>query len=528
MLVDMGRILRQLMLRFPDHAALINLERGRSFSYRQMHDLSNRVSNFLTGRFGLGAGDFYGTILENDNMALFHPWMFKSPVGGAWIDIRESALEQLSQIEHASPKVVFLEKRLLENLYKPLKARGVELVCMDPPGPDWPGVHYYWQLVDESPAAEVRADLHAYDSGRHTAVLRFTGGTTGKAKCAMYSLANLWLWGCNPAHYYETFPYDNPRALFFSPLNHAASGSVVVPALIKGGTVVTWNKADWDAMGKVIEAEKINMIYGVPTVLYRILEMDLPSRHDISSLKTIRYGAASISPAKLEELLAVFGPIFVQGYGSTECWPSATILGRGDHRTDGELWLKRLTSVGRPLPNQEVFIRDFEGNPLPTGETGEIWIRGMNTIQAYFKDPELTRDNFTPEGYWKSGDIGAMDEDGYVYLIDRKKDLIITGGFNVYAAEVENCLNSHPAVRDSAVVGLPHEDWGEAVSAVVVMKDGHKCDPAELIAHCKEKMARHKAPKQIEIVGQLPTSGAGKVLRREVREMLMQIRACDK
>jgi fatty-acyl-CoA synthase len=138
--------------------------------------------------FGLGAGDFYATILENDNMALFHPWMLKCPVGAAWIDARESALEQMAQVEHAAPKVVFLEKRLLENLYGPLKAKGVEIICMDPPGPDWPGVHDFWHLADEASPAEVRADLHAYDSSRHAAVLRFTGGTTGKAKCAMYSL----------------------------------------------------------------------------------------------------------------------------------------------------------------------------------------------------------------------------------------------------------------------------------------------------------------------------------------------------
>ena len=147
---------------------------------------------------------------------------------------------------------------------------------MDRPGRDWPGVHDFWELAEASSPAEVRADLHAFDSNQHTAVLRFTGGTTGKAKCAGYSLANIWFWGCNPAHYYETFPYDRPRALFFSPLNHAASGSVVVPALITGGTVITQNKADLEVMGRVIEAERVNMIYGVPTVLYRILEMDLP------------------------------------------------------------------------------------------------------------------------------------------------------------------------------------------------------------------------------------------------------------
>ena len=215
-LLDMGRILRQLTLRFPERAALINLERGRKFSYGQMHELSNRVSNFLTGRFGLGPGDFYGTILDNDNMALFHPWMFKSPVGGAWIDIRESALEQLAQIDHAAPKLVFLETRLLENLHRPLRAKGVEIVCMDPPGTDWPGVHDFWKLAEESFPAEVRADLHAYDSGRHAAVLRFTGGTTGKAKCAAYSLANIWFWGCNPAPLLRDLSLrKTPGAVFF-------------------------------------------------------------------------------------------------------------------------------------------------------------------------------------------------------------------------------------------------------------------------------------------------------------------------
>jgi acyl-CoA synthetase (AMP-forming)/AMP-acid ligase II len=199
-----------------------------------------------------------------------------------------------------------------------------------------------------------------------------------------------------------------------------------------------------------------------------------------------------------------------------------TALGRDDHRTDSEEGLRRLRSVGRPLPGEEVMVCDELGNPLGPGRNGELWIRGANTVQGYFRDPEQTRENFTDNGFWRSGDIGYMDELGYVYLIDRKKDLIISGGYNVYATEVENCLNSHPAVQNSAVVGVPDEEWGEAVRAVVVLASGRRAQEAELIEHCKQRLARHKAPKAVAVVDELPVSPAGKVLRREVRRRLVE------
>jgi acyl-CoA synthetase (AMP-forming)/AMP-acid ligase II len=284
--------------------------------------------------------------------------------------------------------------------------------------------------------------------------------------------------------------------------------------------VVTLNGADPRAIGRAIETHKVDMIYAVPTVLYRMLEMDLPCKYDLSSLKTIRYGGSPISPAKLEILLKLFGQIFVQGYGSTECWPSVTILGRKDHGTQTRQQIDRLLSVGRPMPGEEVIICDKDGTLLPAGQRGEIWIRGPNTISGYYKAPELTKQNFTSSGFWKSGDMGYMDEQGYIYLVDRKQDMIITGGYNVYAIEVENCLNSHPAVQNSAVVGRPHEIWGEAVCAMVMPAQGSTISPQELIDYCKHHLARYKAPKKIEITDQLPLSSAGKVLRREVRQLL--------
>jgi acyl-CoA synthetase (AMP-forming)/AMP-acid ligase II len=482
MMINMGRILQQSALRFADYPAVINVERGRRFTYARMHALSNRLSNALKHRFGLGRGDFYATILDNDNMALFHPWMLKCPVGAVWIDVRDSTEAQVQQIDHVQPKLIFLEERMLPLLYEDLQAREINVVTMDRPRKSWPHVYDFWDLVEQAAAVEVGEEFVADDSSEHISVLRFTGGTTGRAKCAPYTLFNLWIWGCNPAHFYETFPFENPRALFFSPLHHAASGSVVIPAHIKGGAIITLNQADPESVGSAIEAEKVDMIYAVPTVLYRMLEINLPHTYDLSSLKTIRYGGAPISPSKLEVLLEIFGRIFVQGYGSTECWPSITILGRKDHGTRTPEQLQRLLSVGRPMPGEEVIICDEEGQVLPAGQHGEIWIRGP--------------------------------------LVDRKQDMIITGGYNVYAVEVENCLNSHPAIQNSAVVGIPHDIWGEEVCALVMLVQGSTASAQELIGHCKRHLARYKAPKKIKITDQLPLSPAGKVLRREVRRQL--------
>jgi acyl-CoA synthetase (AMP-forming)/AMP-acid ligase II len=520
MLVNMGRIFQQNALRFADNPAVINVERDRRFTYARMHELTNRLSNVLQQRFDLKQGDFYATILNNDNMALFHPWMLKSPVGAVWIDVRDSVGEQISRINHVAPRLVFLEAKLLPLLHEHLRAGRIPMVVLDPLEKPWPGVYDFWDLVDQAEPSEVGDEFAADDASEHISVLRFTGGTTGTAKCAQYTLANLWTWGCNPAHYYETFPFDHPRALFFSPLHHAASGSVVIPVHIKGGAVITLNGADPEIIGQTIETQKVDMIYAVPTVLYRMLEMDLPRKYDLSSLKTIRYGGAPISPAKLEILLELFGQIFVQGYGSTECWPSVTILGRQDHGTQTREQINRLLSVGRPMPGEEVIICEKDGKLLPAGQRGEIWIRGPNTIAGYYKAPELTKQNFTGSGFWKSGDMGYMDERGYLYLVDRKQDMIITGGYNVYAIEVENCLNSHPAIQNSAVVGMAHDIWGEEVRAMVMLVRGSTTSPEELIAHCKRHLARYKAPKKIEITDQLPLSPAGKVLRREVRQLL--------
>jgi fatty-acyl-CoA synthase len=518
MLINMSRLLGQTALRFPDRTALVNVERNRRFAFRQLHELTNKLCNLINGKFGLSEGDVYATLLENDNMGLFHFWMTKSSATALWLDIRESIEEQLNQIDYVQPRLIFIEARLLAQYYEHLRNRDISIVCMDKSKEVLPDVHYFWDLLDESSSKEPAVEYVADDVDQHICLLKFTGGTTGNAKCVMFSLLNILSPGLNPAHYYEVLPFDYPKALLSSPITHVASGQMVIPVYLKGGTIVTSNKADIERMGKIVEQEKIDFIYTIPTVLYRMLDTNMPRKYDLRSLKTIRYGASPISPAKLESLLNEFGQIFVQGYASTECWPPATMLARKDHGTATKEQVTRLGSVGQPVPSVEIRICDDNGQEPPAGEKGVIWIRGPNTVKGYFKDPEQTRENFSANGFWKSGDIGFIDHKGYVYLVDRKKDMIVTGGFNVYATEVENCINRHPAVQNCAVIGIPDDHWGEAVCAVVVLKKGEVVQQQALIDHCKQHLARYKAPKRMDFVDDLPLSPVGKVLRREIKK----------
>jgi len=518
MLINMTNLSKQLALRFPDKIALFNVERKRLFTYWQLHTLTNKITNLIKDKYGLVEGDFYATLLENDNMGLFHFWMTKSSVTALWLDIRESLEEHLNQIDYIEPRLIFIESKLLLQYYEALTNRGIAIVCMDKIKETLPGVFYFWDLLDKASYEAPNLEYVADDVNHHICLLQFTGGTTGKAKCAMYSFSNIFTSGCNPVHYYEALPFDHPKALLSSPINHVATGQMVIPILFKGGTIFTHNRPDIEEMGKIVEKERIEFVYSIPTVLYRMLDMNMPQKYDLSSLKTIRYGASPISPSKLENLINEFGRIFVQGYASSECWPPVTILAKRDHGLQTEEQVKRLSSVGQPVPGVEIRICSDVGDELPLNEKGEIWVRGPNTIKGYYKDPEQTSENFSSSGFWKSGDVGFIDEKGYVFLVDRKKDMIVSGGYNIYATEVENCINSHPAVQNCAVVGIPDENWGEAVCGVVVLKKGEILEKQSLIDFCKQHIARYKAPKKVDFVDELPLSPVGKVLRREIKK----------
>lgn len=516
MILNPGRVLKQTAMKYANDIAVINYERNRKFSFNQLHELTNKVCNMLVDQFNLDEGDIFATLLKNDNMSLIFTASMKSISTSLWLGIMDSINEHLYQIDYVKPSLIFIEKDLLDQYYEPLYKRNIKIVALDELDRPLKGVYSFWDLIKDSSASDLNAQYVVDDSNKHIWLLKFTGGTTGRGKCVKYSLSNYLYAGTNLS-FSEVFPNNRPKVLLSTPLTHA-SGAMVIPVYFRGGTIITLNRAEIDKFCQVIEEEKVELIYTVPTVLYRMVDMRLTEKYDLSSLKTIRYGASPISPSKLQELVDQFGRIFVQGYAATEAWVPGTILEKEDHDISTETSKKRLNSIGIPVPGMEFIIVDEEGNEKPIGEEGEIWIRGPHTVAGYYNDTTESEKNFTNDGFWKSGDIGYINGDGYIYLIDRKKDMIVSGGWNVYSNEVENCINTHPDVQQSIVVGLPDDHWGERVHAEVILKKGKVVSKEELKDYCRNNISHYKVPKSIEFVETLPLSSVGKLLRREVRK----------
>ncbi len=506
--------MRGLVRRHGEAEALVNVERGRRLTYREYHLITNRIANAIRGELEIGLGDRFMLILENDNLSLLHMPMFLKQEGTAVLtNMRDSLEEHRRQIEFVRPKLVILENRLLESHLAMLRELDCMVVAVDAASDLPEGVQCLPDLIER--ASEEDNDV-ALDQTGHTAMMRFTGGTTGKGKCAMYTPDNIM--ACRDSFLiHAELGWDaQTRALHAAPLSHGAA-MLFYPTLFSGGTSVTLNALDLGTWIDTVEQERISHSFLVPTALYRLLELQNAAPRNLASLRTLLYGAAPMSPARLKDLLDCFGPIFVQSYAATEAAMIVSLLGKADHRTDSAEAIERLNSTGRTTPGVEVFIADENGNELPAGETGEIRIRCRAVVQGYYRNPEQTAAEFDQD-CWHSGDLGFIDAEGYLHLVDRLKDMIISGGFNVYAIEVEAALAEHPAVLMSAVVGRPHPEWGEAVHAEVVLRGGLQATPEELIEHVKHRLGSYKAPKTIAFAASLPLSPVGKVLRREVRQ----------
>ncbi len=512
MQINFSNHIQMLADKFGDREALVNIERNRRYSFREFHLLTNRIVNAMHEKLNLGLGDCFVNILDNDNMSLIHfATIFKGRATGAFTNFRDALSEHIWQVETCKAKVAFIENNLLESHYHMLRERDVLIVCMDPLAEPKEGVYPFWDLIegvsDENPNV-------VHDDRGHCALIRFTGGTTGTGKPAMYCIDN-WLGMRDTAFALADRDawHQDARMIHIAPMSHG-SGMFYVPTLYSGGCTVTQNEPDLQQYARNIEAERVTNCFLVPTILYRLLDV---ADVDLTSLKYIFYGAAPMSPAKLKRLQQKYGNIFAQVYGSTEHFGIVTSLDTRQHIINSPVEEGRLASAGQVTPGVEVVVVDDSGNPVKQGEVGEIWMRSRSVCLGYLDNEDKTAEEFT-SGFWKSGDIGYVDEGGFIYIVDRKKDMIISGGFNVYATEVEAVINSHPSVLMSAVVGIPHDEWGEAVHAEIKLIDGAELNEKELKDMIKEKLGRYKSPKSLVIVDELPLSVVGKVLRRKVRE----------
>lgn len=513
MKINFSVISERLADTFAEREALVNVERNRRYTFREFHRLTNRIVNMMREKLDLQRGDNAVVILDNDNASLLH-WFTAVKAGTpvCYTNYRDSLEDHTYQIDTVSAKVVFMEADLLESHYEMLRERQITIVVMDKPETVYPGVHLFWDLLEQVDDSNPNVVLDDRDD---VVFMRFTGGTTGRGKCAMYTVDN-WF-ACRDSFWALPDPAWTPetRLIHLAPITHG-SGMMFAPTLFKGGCTVTMNVPDLEAWCDNIAAERITSGFAVPTLLYRLLDMDEAGRARLKTMENMYYGAAPMSPSKLAELQEAFGNNFIQVYGSTEHFGVALSMSKSDHLVEGGDD-SHLASAGRPAPFTELEIMDDDGNPVPRGETGEIWLRSRAIVPGYLGNPEQTALEFQ-DGFWKSGDIGRIDERGFFHIVDRKKDMIISGGFNIYANEVESALNSHPAVLMSAVVGIPHEEWGEAIHAEVMLKEGVSAYPTELIEHVRNELGGYKTPKTIDIVSEIPVSVVGKVLRRNVRE----------
>ncbi|OBH10414.1 AMP-binding protein [Mycobacterium sp. E1747] len=375
------------------------------------------------------------------------------------------------------------------------------------------GCEDYESLIARYDTAPLGISLAADD---HYAI-RFTGGTTGLPKGVLMSHRSVMGMINNMLLSLDVRRDD--VLCHFHPLSHAA-GMLLSTWWMRGARQVIMPAFDFkaEAVLEVIEREKVTSLFTIPTALNVLL--DCPSRtdYDTSSLRRIYYGGAPIATRRITEAIDAFGPILTQVYGHSESPMVLAVLEPEDHVFAGEP-PARLASAGRPIYNVEVRILNEDEKDCAVDEIGEIVSRGDNRFVGYWKNDELTASKTLDGGWVRSGDVGYWDDEGYLHLVDRHDDLIITGGFNVWPAEVEKVIGAHPGVAEAVVVGLSDDHWGEAVTAVVVSRAGHTLIPEELVQFAKQRLAPYKVPKRVYIHdGPLPKSQVGKLLRREVKQ----------
>ena len=481
--------------------------------------LADRISQYIQAFEELGAG----TDATVGLLSLNRPEVLMIIGAGQTQGYRRTALHPLGSLDdHAyvlsdagatsliiDPVPMFIERAVGLLAKVPSLQRILTLGPVPPELADV-GVDLVAAAAEYPPAALTAAELPA----DHIGGLTYTGGTTGKPKGVMGTVGSIltmttiqlaeWEW---PEH---------PRFLMCTPLSHAGA-AFFTPTIVKGGEMIVLPKFDPGEVLRVIEERRITATMLVPSMIYAL--MDHPDSHtrDLSSLETVYYGASAMNPVRLAEAIRRFGPIFAQYYGQSEAPMAITYLAKTDHSD------ARLTSCGRPTLYARTALLDGQGNPVPRGEVGEICVSGPLLSGGYWQLPEATAETFK-DGWMHTGDMAREDAEGFWYIVDRVKDMIVTGGFNVFPREVEDVVAEHPAVAQVCVIGTPDEKWGEAVTAVVVLRPGHPRDQdavarltTEIQAAVKERKGSVQSPKQVIITDSVPVTALGKPDKKAVR-----------
>lgn len=502
--MNVGQLLTIQARKYPDRIALIWGE--RRFSYREFNERANRFANFLL-RFGLKKGEKVATLLRNSN-PLLEVFLGTAKVGGVFtpINFRLTAEEVAHFLDYSDARIfIFGEEfsSLVAAICPRLEKVEIfvstgekiqrETVC-------------YETLLEESKRREPKRSVAEKDECQ----LLYTSGTTGRPKGAILTHGNV-LWNL-----FNTLPVREDRegevSLVIGPLYHAAAlNNHFIIRLALAGTSILIDHFDPPRVMEMIEKESVNVISGAPAMYHMLLNFPGLDQYDTRSITKCTTGAAILPEETKKRLMELFpnSKGICDVYGTTEASPNITIL----RATDS---FRKQACVGLPVPFTEVRIVDDRDQDVPRGEVGELICQGPNIMKGYYKDPQATREALKG-GWLHTGDVARMDEEGFVYIVDRKKDLIISGGENIYPREIEEVLFRHPKISDAAVIGIPDPVWGEAVRAFIVPREGETIGEEEIVEFCKRHLASYKKPKSVKFVESIPRNPSGKVLKTLLR-----------
>ncbi len=480
---------------------------GRTWTFAELDEASNRLAHGLR-ELGVGPSTPVALMMTNSAEYVVAD-LAVLKLGAAKVPLNDMlSPDEATYILRNSGAVVALATRSQVDVATSHLRAGEALrtvVSVDGPGPD---VTAWADFLDGRPTHAPDAEISPDDVG----LMMYTGGTTGRPKGVVHRQDRLAL--NQLAHRIETEIRSDDRLLLSSPLPHSA-GLLLQTALAAGAVTHVESRFDPKAVLDAIEGDGVTYLFLVPTMIYRLLDRAAELQGDYSALRTILYGAAPISQERLAEGLQRFGPVFVQLYGQSEAPNFITRLRREDHTTDPAL-AHLLRSCGQPTAMAQVRIVDDEGRDCPAGTEGEVVARTTFTMTGYHELPEATAKSLR-DGWLYTGDIGYLDENSYLYLLDRKNDMIISGGMNVYCSEVESVVAEVAGVGQVAVAGIPHPDWGEAVVAFVVPAPEEPLDEDAVLAHARAKLSAYKRPKAVRVVESLPLTAYGKVDKKALR-----------
>jgi acyl-CoA synthetase (AMP-forming)/AMP-acid ligase II len=518
-----------IITEFLDLAAMLVPERtaiafeGERYSYAQLKERVNRLADALN-RLGLEKGD-RAAILEVNCNEYVEACFATAKLGGifAALNFRVRGEELPYLVNKAEPKVLFVGSRYVDivNSARPQLSPVKHYIVIDEKAKGM--LNYDELLASGSPEEKTFAEVKDTD----VALLLFTAGTTGFPKgvpqdhnaYSTYVLINV-----NPPDL-EAPAETNVLCM---PLYHVAGMQALMAGIYGGRTVALMRQFDEEEWFKTVQQEKASRVMVVPTMLKRIVEYPDFDKYDLSSIRVITYGAAACPYEVLRKTIERFpSRALINAFGGTETASTIAMLKAEDQVITGketeqerEKKLKRLaTSIGLPTQDVEIQVRDEEGRALPAGQMGEIVARGPRIMKGYWRDEEKTKDAFTEDGWYRTGDIGYMDEEGYIYLSGRGDDVIVRGGENIGPDEVESILYSNPKIEEAAVIGIKDIEWGQEVRAIVRLKANETATEQEIIDFCRPRLAGFKRPSSVIFVKEeLPKTSTGKVLRRELRE----------